>query len=262
MAAPDRINTGVLGWPSDALIWRDVLDVFGIDPYYIDGPSGYPLGYVWRDISQANANLHGARPILGAMQYYQRPSSRWPTQNDIRTESYMAIVGGANALTYWSLGMNGLMYICDGSDSDHSPSGGLSWCQAKIDEYSYLKNVVAELSGLQSVLSNLDDPSRLAANSQPDGIKTRIKVSPDGKRYLIAVNVTANTVSTTFTSASNIQGTVAVYHESRSITPDNSTTFTDSFAAYGAHVYQITEGSGGGSPSLKQCALCKGILVQ
>jgi hypothetical protein len=120
-----------------------------------------------------------------------------------------------------------------------------------------LVNLTTEIAALSTPLTALDDNTKLAGNTQASVI-TRVKAGTT--KTLIASNTTAATLAPTFTWHAPI-ASVTVYNESRTITPSGST-FSDSFGAYGAHVYQITEGSGGGSPSMKQCVLCKGILVQ
>jgi hypothetical protein len=149
--------------------------------------------------------------------------------------SYMAIADGANGLLYWSLGENALTYVCDGSDAYHSPAGTSSWCQARVDLFQELIDVTTEISGLQAPLSAVDNNTALSGNSQPS-IHTRVK-TVGGSTYVIASNVTANTVNTTFSLASS-PASITVYNESRSITP-NGSQFSDTFAPYAAHVYQI-----------------------
>ncbi len=120
------------------------------------------------------------------------------------------------------------------------PSGSSGWCQARIDNFSYLTNVVTELASLQGPLSALDDTTGLTGNNQSSSIQTRVK-SYGGYRYLIASNTTGGTVSPTFTwhTAPEL---ISVYNEGRSITPSGAT-FTDSFGPYAAHVYRIVDPS-------------------
>jgi hypothetical protein len=182
------------------------------------------------------AAVQNSRPVLTVIQEFGGfGSGPWPTQDQMRNMSYMAITSRANGLLYWSIGQGGLADICDGSDGYHSPSGESSWCQAKIDHMTYLTNVITELNSLQGPLSQVDDTTDLMGNNQ-SSIHTRVK-SYGGNKYLIASNTTNGPLSPTFTWHS-APLSITVYNESRSITPSGAT-FTDSFGPYAAHVYQI-----------------------
>src|SRR5205814_8842898 len=100
-----------------------------------------------------------SRPFVTVLQFFKFTSNgRWPSEAELRSMSYGAIVGGANGLFYWSLGAGALAYICDGSDAAHSPSGSASWCQARIDNFTILKGVLVELKALEPVLIMPDRP--------------------------------------------------------------------------------------------------------
>ena len=96
--------------------------------------------------------------------------------------------------------------------------------------------MITELDSLQPALSSLDRNDLLASNSNA-GIHTRIKYA-NGNGYLIASNNTNATTTASFTW-SQTPTLVNVYNESRSITLSGSS-FTDTFAPYGAHVYEIS----------------------
>ena len=237
---PDGINLAVGNQESSLFYWRDVADLLAMDPYPLYGAEpagGYPFNQV-ADLTQTTkAAVQGARPVATVLQYFKMTSSgRWPTQAELRNMSYMAIANGANGLMYWSIGTNALAYICDGSDAYHSPSGGASWCQAKIDKFNDLKAVMSELNTLQPVLSSVDRGGLLMVNSSAQ-IRTRVKYL-DGNAYLIASNYSSSTIPATFTW-SQAPVSVSVYNESRSLTPSGSG-FTDSFAPYQAHVYVVS----------------------
>jgi len=220
--------------------WRDVLDVIATDVYPLYGAEpvgGYPLNEVADSTASVKATMQSSRSIVTVIQFFQDTSKgRWPTQTELRNMSYMAIAEGSNGLMYWSLGNNALATICNGSDAYHSPSGTGSWCQAKVDNFNNLEAVITELDSLQPALSSLDRNDLLASNSNA-GIHTRIKYA-NGNGYLIASNNTNATTTASFTW-SQTPTLVNVYNESRSITLSGSS-FTDTFAPYGAHVYEIS----------------------
>jgi hypothetical protein len=235
------IVLGTLVADSNIPLWRDSVDVLASDPYPMYGPEpagGYPFYQVSDGTMLTKNTVMGSRPIMEVIQYFQFTSlGRWPTSAELRNMSYMAIADGANGLLYWSLGDGGgLYYVCDGTDAYHSPSGSSSWCQAKVDLFQELIDITTELSGLQPALSALDDNTSLVGNSQQASIHTRVK-TVGNTSYLIASNVTKNTVTPTFTWGS-VPTSIVVNTESRSI-PVVGPNFTDTFAPYAAHVYQI-----------------------
>jgi hypothetical protein len=120
------------------------------------------------------------------------------------------------------------------------PNGSNGWCSDRVANFSNFVNVVTELSGLQSPLSQVDDTTDLTGNTLSGSIRTRVK-SYGGYKYLIASNTTNGTLTPSFTwhSAPTF---ISVYSEGRNITPSGAT-FTDSFGPYQAHVYQIVDPS-------------------
>jgi hypothetical protein len=239
---PGSIALGTLVPDANVPLWRDALDVLATDPYPLAGAepaNGYPLSQVFDAAQNTNNASMGARPFVMVIQFFQLTSlGRWPTQQELRSMSYAAIAGGANGLFYWSLGAGALAYICTGSDAYHSPAGSSSWCQARIDNFTNLQNVLTELSSLQAVLSSPDNSEELLGNTIP-AVATRVK-NAGGLQYVIASNTSNSTVSPTFTWASSIKGTVGVYNESRSIAPSGAK-FTDTFGPYAAHVYVLAQ---------------------
>ncbi|MDE2311708.1 MAG: hypothetical protein KGJ93_01270 [Patescibacteria group bacterium] len=240
---PDGVNLVVENAPASLFYWRDIADLMAMDPYPMYGTEpagGYPFSMVADWTRAAKSATQDVRPVVAVLQYFKFTStSRWPIQSEIRNMSYMAIANGANGVMYWSLGAGALAYICDGSDAYHSPSGSTSWCQAKVDEMSYLKAVVQELDSLQPALSSLDRNDLLASNSNSN-ITTRVKYA-NGKGYLIASNYANSTTTSTFTWNS-VPTLVNVYNESRSLTLTGAS-FTDAFGPNQAHVYEISTGA-------------------
>ncbi len=237
---PDGINWGTGNNKNSLYYWRDVADLLSMDPYPLYGAEpvgGYPLYEVADKTATTKAAVQNSRPIATVLQFFKFTSlGRWPTQTELRNMSYMAIAEGSNGLMYWSLGSNALADICNGRDAYHSPSGTDSWCQAKIDNFNNLKAVITELDSLQPTLSSVDRNDLLTSNSN-SAVHTRVKYA-DGKGYLIASNNTNATTTASFTWSQTLT-LVNVYNESRSVTLSGSS-FTDTFAPYGAHIYEIS----------------------
>jgi len=236
---PGGIVLGIQGGAGDIALWRDALDVVGPDSYPMYGAEpaqGYPFYRVADDAKTTSDALLGSRPFVSVIQFFQFTSlGRWPTQAELRSMSYAAIVGGANGLFYWSLGANALAYICNGSDAYHSPAGSSSWCQARLDNQANLKNVLTELKALSSVLTMPDRPDLLADNSNST-VRTRVKY--DGATaYLIAYNASNSQQSATIRLAMEPKS-VSILQGGTSLVL-RGTSFTDSFGPNQARIYKI-----------------------
>ncbi|EKE18917.1 MAG: Carbohydrate-binding CenC protein [uncultured bacterium] len=216
--------------PNAVKYWRDSADLISMDPYPIMGaePAG---GYNIKQVADwTRASLEGteySRPTTTVLQFFKGYSAgHIPTRAELRNMSYMAIAEGSNGLFYWSLG-NGsgaLATVCSG------------WCQEKIDHFENLKAVLNEINLLQEPLSKVDSNELLLTNSNTT-IHTRVKYS-NGKGYLIASNNSSTAQSVDFQWSEN-PSTVSVIGESRLIETSNAN-FSDSFAPFEAHVYEIS----------------------
>jgi hypothetical protein len=229
---PDGITFACTNKPVELFYWRDAADVLSTDPYPLYGLEplkGYPLNLVADYTHALRETVKDSRPFCTVIQFFQHTSnSRWPTTDELRQMSYMAIVEGANGLFYWSLGRKGLTRTCKPSTA---------WCPEKEEYFGRLKSVMFELTGLEPALTAIDRPHLLTGNDNPSAIHTRVKFA-NGKGYLIAYNYTNKPAVATFTWKQD-PSSILVYNESRSIKPSKNT-FKDSFGAYGAHVYIIS----------------------
>jgi hypothetical protein len=228
---PGGVTFGVSNRPSELEYWRDAVDILATDPYPIYGAEpagGYPFSQVADETIATRQALLNSRPFAEVLQFFQSTNnSRWPTQNELRNMSLMAIAEGANGLFFWSLGTNALAWVESG------------WGPKKTELFSELKAVMDELSDLEPALVGLDAPGLLIGNDDPTDIRTRVKVDDSGVAYVIAYNYSNQTTSTTFTWHDIIPGgRVVVHGESRSIVA-SAASFTDTFAPNEAHVYVI-----------------------
>jgi hypothetical protein len=239
-ADPDGVTLGALFGNASLPLWRDTLDLVATDPYALYGAEpaeGYPMGKVADWTRLTRAAVQNSRPVMTVLQFFKFTSQgRWPTQEELRNMSYMAIAEGANGLLYWSLGTGALAYVCDGSTPETSPSGSGSWCAFKVDLFSRLKAVVAEIKGLEAALAGVDRPELLAANNNP-AVQTRVKFV-NGTGYLITSNTTDSLVTASFTWSQGVRK-VDVYGEARTV-PAAGASFSDEFGPSQAHVYLIT----------------------
>ncbi|MBM4041525.1 MAG: hypothetical protein FJ290_23740 [Planctomycetes bacterium] len=170
-ADPDHPTFGVSNLPPEFPLWRDALDVFGLDPYPLfNMKAGRPLSLAGEWTRAGVAATHGSRPVWMVVQFFQGwAADRWPTVEELRTMSLMAIAEGARGLFYWSFGNRGLM-------SESLP---------KQDEYwRRLVKVTKELKTLEPALVAPDAPQAVKAVSDPR-VRWRARLV-DGKCYLFA----------------------------------------------------------------------------
>ncbi len=227
---PDGVTFGASNLPTELPAWRDTIDALSTDPYPLHGPQppqGYNLGLVSDWTAQARAAVNGSRPISTVLQFFQFTSdSKWPTADQLRNMSYMAIAEGANGLFYWSLGVRALAWSCQSS---------AEWCEERVRRFEDLKTVMNELKSLEPVLVSLDRPDLLSANSNPGAIRTRVKFQA-GLAYLIASNVSGKPVTATFTWAQPVREVTL-----RGGRVENSATgFAAAFAPFEARVYAVS----------------------
>jgi hypothetical protein len=238
-ADPDGVTLGTLLGDASLTMWRDTVDLVATDPYPLYGAEpagGYPLAQVADWTRASRAAVKDSRPVMTVIQFLLGTlNSRWPTQEELRNMSYMAIVEGANGLMYWSLGARALAYVCDGSTPEKSPGGSTSWCPFKVDLFSRLKAVVTEIKGLEAGLAGADRPDLLASNSNA-AVRTRVKYA-DGIAYLLAYNSGTAVADVTFTLAQT-PSSLTVYGEPREVSAAGGT-FSDQLGAYAARVYRI-----------------------
>ncbi len=207
-------------------------------------------------------------------------NARLPTYAEMRMHAYSAIVEGAQGLFWWDIGANGLRNSSDNTSAQvtqwmaylqslvnelasleaallapptpsalvgNSSSTGdpIGWRKTVLQRdmtivqslsYSTYEWYQAELNALNAGDTSLS-PMLHQASPQSGNIRTRTSIV-NGIGYVIAYNYTNLAATATLTWQSPL-AQVAVIGEGRSLTPSNAS-FTDSFAAYGVHVYQVT----------------------
>jgi hypothetical protein len=151
--------------------------------------------------------------------------SHFPTEQELHDMSWMAITEGARGVFYWSYGLRGLDW-------------GKRDPVLRQQRYDELVNVTKGISALEPMLIAPDGPV-LSANSADGTVITKEKSLQDGSRYLISYNHSGNSVTATFTLHRPARTISVVAGENRSISPDQSTSFKDTYAPFQAHVYKI-----------------------
>ncbi|MGH9336464.1 MAG: hypothetical protein ACRD21_22230, partial [Vicinamibacteria bacterium] len=226
-ADPDGIAFIAQNRPGEIGRWRDAADVFGVDPYPIFNiPEGKlsPFHTVTRWVETANERVESSRPVWGVIQFFQHGAKgHWPTYDELRTMSYMAVISGAKGLLYWSYGARGLAWVKDP--------------EAKKTYWERLVRVVEEFHELEPVLLTPDAPGVVESVSGA-GIRFLAK-ELDGTRYIFAVNNTRSPIEAEFRlSQGASQATVLKEERTLAISERK---LADSFGPYAVHVYRIGE---------------------
>jgi hypothetical protein len=189
-AAPGSVTYGVLGdgKESQAPLWRDALDVLGLDPYPIVKPAGQnDLAMVGEWTRMGQDAVKRSRPVWMVLQYFPLTAAGgWPSEADLRTMSWMAIVDGARGLLYWSFGEKGLAWVKDRRERERK------WAE--------LVRVTKEIKALEPVLL-APDAAVVSRDSSRGAVRTLGKTGPDGARYLFAYNTRNTPTRVTWTLA-------------------------------------------------------------
>jgi hypothetical protein len=189
-AAPGTVTYAVLGdgWESQAPLWRDAVDVLGLDPYPITHARGRnDLAQVAAWTRLGREAVMASRPLWMVLQFFPLTSEGgWPSYDDLETMSWMAIVEGAQGLIYWSFGERGLAWVKDPRER-----------KAHWDD---LVRVTKGIKALEPVLL-APDHEVVRAVSGDGAVRTLGKRTADGSRYLFAYNGGATPRAVTFTLA-------------------------------------------------------------
>jgi hypothetical protein len=188
--APGTLTYGVLGdgWEEQAPLWRDALDVIGLDPYPIaKRPGDNDLAMVGRWTRLGQDAVHRSRPVWMVIQYFPLTAAGgWPSREDLETMSWMAIVEGARGLFYWSYGARGLAWVKDPRE--------------RAQRWRDLVEVTQKIKALEPVLL-APDAAVVREESSGGAVRTLGKRLPDGTRYLFAYNTRGTPVEVAWTLA-------------------------------------------------------------
>ncbi len=189
-AAPGSVTYGVLGdgKESQAPLWRDALDVMGLDPYPVLKPSGQnDLAMVGEWTRLGQDAVKRSRPVWMVLQYFPLTAAGgWPSESDLRAMSWMAIIDGARGLLYWSFGEKGLAWVKDP--------------RVREQKWAELLRVTKEIKALEPVLL-APDTAVVSRDSSGGAIRSLGKTGPDGARYLFAYNTRNAPTRVTWTLA-------------------------------------------------------------
>ena len=153
-------------------MWRDVFDVFGTDPCpLMNRKAGRPLSLAGDETRVSWEATQGSRPLWMVMQFFQGWSTdRWPTQEELRTMSLMAVTEGARGLFYWSFGSRALLWVSDPRQRE--------------DYWQRLVEVTKELKTLEPALV-APDALEVVTDISDNQIRWRTR-AVDGKWFVFA----------------------------------------------------------------------------
>ncbi len=189
-AAPGSVTYGVLGDGKErqAPLWRDTMDVMGLDPYpVVDRTGRNDLAMVGEWTRLGQEAVKQSRPVWMVLQFFPLTAAGgWPSEAELRAMSWMAIVEGARGLLYWSYGERGLAWVKDP--------------RAREQKWAELVRVTKEIKALEPVLL-APDAAVVSRESSGGAVRTLGKAMPDGSRYLFAYNTRNAPVRVTWTLA-------------------------------------------------------------
>jgi len=224
-AAPGTVTYAVLGdgLERQAPLWRDAVDVMGLDPYPIVQPTGRnDLAMVgeWTRIGQDA--VKGARPVWMVIQYFPLTTAGgWPTGAEIKAMSWMSIIEGARGLLYWSWGEKGLAWVKDPRERER--------------KWADLVKITKEIHALEPVLLA---PDTTVVTGSPAAVRVLGKRGADGARYVFAYNTGAAPVTATWTLAA--PATAVMDLDAQAAGPKiEGNGFAASFGAYEVKRYLI-----------------------
>lgn len=224
--APGTVAFAVLGdgWEDQAPLWRDAVDVLGLDPYPITQPPGRnDLAMVADWTKLGRAAVQDSRPLWMVLQFFpQTAAGGWPRYEDLRSMSWMAITEGANGLFYWSFGARGLAWVKDPRE--------------RAAHWADLVRVTREIRALEPVL--LAEDARVTTAVTPaDAVGTRGKRLADGTRYLFVYNRKNAPTTATWTLAA--PATEAVEATGGAAPHLSGTTLTDTLGPFETKRYRL-----------------------
>lgn len=216
---PNHPTYAVLYQVGQLARYAGTTDVLGVDPYPI--PNN-PVNMV---LDWTRSAVATGLPVWTVIQsfdwsvYNKTAQRRPPTRDELRCMTYLALIGGAKGIVYYS-------YF------DMKRAEGFQ------ERWAELKSVASEVKELSPALlqPEPDLPSRVVV-SPGSGIQWAVR--RDGATLVImAANPTAQAITAKFTMPEPV-GSVAVQFEDRSLAVDGRS-FSDTFRPLEVHVYRVS----------------------
>jgi len=214
-------------------------DVFGLDVYPVFGHENDDIKLVGELQKQVTEELasKGQWAIIQAHNMNNYPSNlnplRGPTGDEMRNMAWQYVTEGARGVIFYSM-----------FDLRQDVSG-----KTYNELFASVSTVAQELENMTPVIFS-DEPTADFGGLSQEWLHTMVK-SYNGNQYLIAVNNSNEVQQATFTSEQSSGAPIRVWSEQRSINW-NGNQFSDSFAPYAVHIYEIGEGASIAEPHVPQ----------
>jgi hypothetical protein len=184
------------------------------------------LWYVPRGIDRLREYADYKKPVWNWIETtgFNDPANT-PTPEQVKTEVWMSIVHGSLGIGYFAHVFEPT-FIEAGLLANATMKSAVAAINAQVTELAPVLNTPSLSNGASVVSSNTEVP-------------VDIMVKRQGSLYIFAVGMRPSSTNATFTVRVPSQGSVTVLGESRTLDLTNGT-FTDSFAPYAVHLYEIT----------------------
>jgi len=217
--------------------------------------AGHPHAWVrWRmeetirGIQLANAiigkdYLHGQKTPVGVVQLFVGTNGIIPTADQTRHDFWQLIASGAQGIFVFSY-----FHRNDQSGALLPNWNALQQAASQLSGSEKLGDMVLYGQPVSNVMVTVTSGPTQTVSFIPTGYTTPFQFPSihllakqwNGKTYIIAVNSTDQTVTANIANLPpSVLNSAAVLFESRSV-PISSSSFTDSFPAWGVHIYAYT----------------------
>ena len=231
---------------NDSIALRDAYDHLMADWYPRDYPGtpAYEFDYVddyktFVDASSSAAATYGKTwsAVLGAMGRQENVEVfRLLTYQETKFQLYYAIAKGATNTVFWARYRS---VLTPATPDDPYPYSGPQWIddvfEPLADEINTIRHAIGAGSGDGQVSDNSSD------------VSSKVYQDPNtGKYYLLTLNETAGSETTTFTVNLDPPGEKFIsanplFEGAQPVIPIIGTQFSDTFAEYEVHVYELTK---------------------
>src|SRR3989338_334092 len=200
---------------------KDAADIISFDIYPVN--NGQPLDMVAKGIDNLYNWSNNEKIIWNILETTSINGGSRPTPSQIKAEVWMSLVHGSKGITYFA--------------HEFQPSTDSDALLNYPETVSALTSINARIAQLAPVLNSSTIKNAVGVSSAVP-VDVMIK-RYGGKTYLFAVVMSNNPTTATFTLYGFPQtATATVLDENRTITINNGV-FSDSFVAYGVHLYEI-----------------------
>jgi hypothetical protein len=196
-------------------------NIVGFDIYPMN--EGYPLSIIATGVDNLR-EWAGNKPLYYDVEttHIERGVGRAPKPAQIRAETWLALIHGAN----------GVVYFCDILSPKFIEAG----CLTRPNVVAEMKSDDAQITSLAPVLNSDTIVGGVTASAK-FRVDTMEK-SYEGATYVFAEAVAGKGGSATFSLPGMGNGTVTVLGENRTLKM-SAGEFTDRFKGYGVHLYEI-----------------------